>query len=1505
MAETTAGWPDLPLVSERIDLPPGMKLKAVTARGARWSTLAPTARVRRVPAMRVTTDALGRPRAGAARTLAVAQGEPPTVELGYQGYMRGKNVAWVQVRPVRWSASTTKLERLDQVDLDLELEPDPGADVVRRERIVPEWEEGGTAAVESVIPKLAPQPFKPTQLPSVLGSPVAYVIVTTDALAPQFQRLADWKTQSGVPAVVRTLTTIHQEYPGTDDADRVRRFLRDAYARWGTKWALIGGDTHVIPARVGWTTFYTLPGEPLNDIPTDLYYSCLDGNWNADGDSLYGEGDKTFPTVTVDDADLMPEIWVGRAPVGTLAEAQQFVDKVFQYSRTPVGSYEKNILFFAEVMDPQDWTPGDFIYLDGAELVEECLPQVDANPSMRFGRLYENYLDPAYRPGALQIKRRRVLDSLNVGYNMAVHCGHGFRNVMSAGDSNITIADAQALANGNKLTNFYAVDCTSNAIDFPCLGEAFMKAPNGGGVSSIGSTRLDFPGTGRAYQRDYFKLMFHDSVNAIGEAQGRQKLNYIVNAKTDNVHRWTQMTLLLLGDPEMHMWTGKPRTLTVNKPASILANDTTFTVNVAIAGVPLYHARVTAYKAGDDYATALTDGAGNAKLDFRPDAAGSLTLTVTGYDCIPYQATMTINAATASLLVENAVTIDDDNVSGTSGNGDGILDAGETVDLTIPIKNNGGTGSTLVNGVLSTTNPAVTMITSAVSYGTVAAGATVSNAVRYRLSTGYTTTDQTEIAFNLSITDGGGKHYQEPIRITLHGPELRSYGHTVVETVGNGDGRLAKGETATYTASVRNSGSGVARGVTAILRKLDARSTVTDSISTLGDVAPGATVSGDAFSFSLTDSFPNFELRLSTSQGLIGTQPIDLKWPVMPTNLGGKGLATGVSLAWTANPDTDRVAGYGIYRSSAAGGPYTRLNSIPADRTAYSVDEGLTALTRYYYKVTAIDSSGNESAQSSMVSVSTSPPTHTVFPIPMEAVSSSPVTVARLYPGATDLIVGSDQRLHVWHADGTAPVDADGSSLTSGDFSLLGAKFAAGASVADLDGGALEIVAPTWDDQKVYVFDLQGQVKAGWPFNPAASVWSTPAIGDLDKNGTKEIVFASNDNRLFVLRSNGTEWMDGDANPVTQGVFKILGSSFNYGSPALADVNGDGFLDILFSSFDGNLYGWSRTGANLPGFPIPIGATNSSVAIGFLDGAGDTQPDIVATGGGNLYVYSGAGALRFSKPLVTGGGYGKDPSPAIADVDGDGFNDIVVAGQDGRLFVYSRTGVLLPGFTNVRFSSLTTAATESSPVVADINGDGFPDIVIGDDMATLSAFDRNGQMLPGFPIGLGGESKGTPALCDCDGDGKTEIALAGYDGNMYMWDYDFTFSPGKTPPWPQFHHDAMHTGFASAETAVSVPNPIAPKSVALSAPFPNPVRQRAHMSYGIPNASSGQDFSVDVFDAAGRRVHRLAQGVARPGRYDLEWDLRDAHGALVGSGLYLLVLDVGGERVTRRVVALP
>jgi hypothetical protein len=140
---------------------------------------------------------------------------------------------------------------------------------------------------------------------------------------------------------------------------------------------------------------------------------------------------------------------------------------------------------------------------------------------------------------------------------------------------------------------------------------------------------------------------------------------------------------------------------------------------------------------------------------------------------------------------------------------------------------------------------------------------------------------------------------------------------------------------------------------------------------------------------------------------------------------------------------------------------------------------------------------------------------------------------------------------------------------------------------------------------------------------------------------------------------------------------------------------------------------------------------------------------------------------------------------------------------------------------------------------------------------------------------------------------------------MYVWDYDFPFSPGKTPPWPQFHRDAMHTGFVSSQTPIAVaPEPL-PARVALTIPHPNPARRQASFAYEIPAAAAGRHLAVDVFDLSGRRVHRLAEGSARPGRFAVDWDLCDGHGATVKSGVYLLVLDVGGERRSHRVVALP
>jgi hypothetical protein len=1528
--EYAPGRPDLPWVSERVDLPSGMKVTAVEVLEVATEPGVQAARLATAPVVRPGAGPLERT-AEDARYYGKDGFQPEKlVELGHQGSLRGRQVAYLRVAPARWDARSGRLERVTGLRVRLTVE-DGAPPAVVRERIVREWEDelpsgvpsraivsiGDAAGTGEAGAKPKAEPFRPLQVPSVLGSPVEYLIVTDDAMAPVFQQLADWKTQTGVPAVVRTKSFIRQQYPfGADDAERIRLFIRDAYARWGTKWVLLGGDTDVIPERLAFNqSFYQ-----LEHIAADIYYSCVDGNWNANGNSEFGEGfqDEFLPG---DASDLLPEVYVGRAAVSTPLEAQTFVTKTLQYTKTPAGGYENRWLLFAEVLFPQPYTGGD-IDLDGAQLAEDILPFTDTNPGLTVKRLYQNHLDPSYRPGALPENKAAVMADLNLGYGLALHVGHGYRNSMSVADQSLVNADASGLTNGNKLFNLYAIDCTSSAIDFPCIGEAFLKNPNGGAVTVVGSTRFDFPTAGRAYQQEYFRLFFEDSVSAIGELQARQKLPFVAFSFYDGVNRWTQLTLLELGDPELRMYNGAWRSLAVSAPGSFALGDSLMAVSVTSGGNPVANARVTAYKPGDEFRTALTDAAGNVTLPFRPDSTGAYTLTVTAYNAKPFQATLNVTAAAAAVIGEAAVTVDDDNLDGTSGNGDGLADAGETVDLRVALRNRGGAASTgTVSAALATTDAFVTVVTADASYGVIGAGATGDPVTPFRLSVPANVPDQREIPFTLMVWDGA-RSWRETLQLTVRAPEFVHFEHAVTESPGNNDGRPTTGETASYSVRLRNNGSGIGKSVTAKLRCLNGLATVTDSTSAFGDIATAATVQGDPFVFSVTGAGAIFQLEVSDAMQVRLLQTLDLTFPLPPFNLAGLGEADAVRLTWDPNTDAD-LAGYHIYRSTSAGGPFVRANTVPTDRTSYYHDENLPPLTKFYYRATAVDSSGNESQFLSAISVSTNPPHHAIFPVPTGGTTPSSVAVEFAYSTTQATLAAGSEVLYVLNADGSAPVDADGQGATLGDFTTRGSYYAAGPSMSVLaPGEGMSFIAPVWglnspaaDSSGLYVFDGEGNMRPGFPLSTGVNIWSSAVVTDLDGDGSMEMAFGSNGNRFYVVRASGQEWMDGDSNAGTNGVFKVLPASFNIGSPGAADIDLDGLPELVYGGIDGRVYVWNADGSNVAGFPFQTnGAITSSVAIGYLDGPGDPSPEIVFTTlSDSLYVLNSNGTRRTGWPVwVRVGGSSRAPSPALADMNNDGFLDIVHMGTNGGLYVFNRNATIIIPWSNVRYTSFTSGASESSPVVADINGDGFNDIVCGGEEGQLTALSgATATVLPGFPIQLAGEIRGTPALADVDTDGKTEILLAGWDKNLYVWDYDFTFSPGGPPPWPQFRHDARRTGFAHAPLFVGVDGGpgaggAGVAELEFARPAPNPSRLSAgpRFEFAVPAALAGGRYELAIYDLSGRRVRLVDAGVAKPGRFSLAWNLRDAGGHPVDGGVYFARFSLSGRHVTRKVVVL-
>ena len=89
--------------------------------------------------------------------------------------------------------------------------------------------------------------------------------------------------------------------------------------------------------------------------------------------------------------------------------------------------------------------------------------------------------------------------------------------------------------------------------------------------------------------------------------------------------------------------------------------------------------------------------------------------------------------------------------------------------------------------------------------------------------------------------------------------------------------------------------------------------------------------------------------------------------PAAPQSLIATALNGGADLSWLANGESD-LDGYNVYRATSSGGPYTKVNSAVVATNAYT-DSGLTNGTTYYYVVTAVDTSNNESTDSNEASV--------------------------------------------------------------------------------------------------------------------------------------------------------------------------------------------------------------------------------------------------------------------------------------------------------------------------------------------------------------------------------------------------------------------------------------------------------------------------------------------------------------------------------------------------------
>jgi hypothetical protein len=507
-----------------------------------------------------------------------------------------------------------------------------------------------------------------------------------------------------------------------------------------------------------------------------------------------------------------------------------------------------------------------------------------------------------------------------------------------------------------------------------------------------------------------------------------------------------------------------------------------------------------------------------------------------------------------------------------------------------------------------------------------------------------------------------------------------------------------------------------------------------------------------------------------------------------------------------------------------------------------------------------------------------------------------------------EVLVGSDY-LYVFGPDGADWYDGDQNTVTTGIFSTALHNIASSPTTADLDSdGIPEIIAASWNDSTIAVFKSDGSLLPGWPRKGAAPFWSVPAVGDIDGDGEQEIVIGSNTNRLYAWNADGSEVRDGDSNPATDGVYFVPNGSV-ISSPAVADLNQDGVKEIVFGTSGAAVYAL-RNGVTLPGWPfVASGLMSSSPAIGDIVPGGELEVAI-ACGNDSVYVLTASGGRSpgWPRPLELTPTNGRVNSPAVAQLRrhlGDPSFCVVIAGTDGALTAFGPTGNTLPGWDSVQLG----AVTEASPVVADLDGDGSLEVLIGAEDRRLHAFHADGTVVSGFPIETGAEVRGSPAVWDLDGDGSSDIVVAGWDRQMHAWRYPGSFSEVGMA-WPMFHHDNWRTGLASFPILTSVdpppvePAPPAPKASAwVEQNHPNPFNPSTAIGFVVPDGAP-VDVRFRVYTVDGRLVRTLVSRRVEPGYHVARWDGCDDRGHPAASGVYVYRTEIGKAAFTRKMTLL-
>jgi hypothetical protein len=609
------GKPMLPSQEVKVALPAGMEAKSVRVLNVTSEVVAGEYSIFPVQPPRKTNQSsedldLVAPDAA---VYGSSQAYPENlVEFLYQTDLAGQGMAVIRVNPVQYVPSSGKLTMYTSLSFMVE-----GVGGYQCGDYLPaSISETGRQMYEKSVRDMV---INPGEVELVAGDPPLvsgvepgdydYVIITDAGWVDDFQPLADWKTKKGMKANIVTTSWIYNQggYGGSN-VQKINAFVEDAHDTWGATFFLLGGDTGTIPYHTKSVGGYS--------VDNDTYYSDYDEDWTC-------------------------EVSVGRASVTSTSQIDIFIDKVLTYEQNPpLTNYAERVGLFGFDLNRRGSGEG-----------EGLMENIDAYLSgWSVTKVYDSHSGDHWA---------NVMAAMNAGQNLLAHMDHSSEDFMGTGYINhgwgLDNGDMDGLYNGDRQSILYSGGC--HACEYTvsvCIIEHFVRNAGGGGVIGIGNSHYgwynpyDPDAYSLRYERGFFQSLIEQGHYQAGDCFADHKND---GPKTNSTYQFIFTALTFLGDPELPVWTADPGNLDVSHPSTLPTGPSSFTVHVEEAGGGnLSGALVCLWKGDEVYLTGNTNTSGDVTLSPSPTTTGTMYVTATMHDYLPYEGSAEVTGGGAPIV---------------------------------------------------------------------------------------------------------------------------------------------------------------------------------------------------------------------------------------------------------------------------------------------------------------------------------------------------------------------------------------------------------------------------------------------------------------------------------------------------------------------------------------------------------------------------------------------------------------------------------------------------------------------------------------------------------------------------------------------------------------------------------------------------------------------------------------------------------------------------------------